>query len=228
MTAPESVANDVRTIDIDIVSDVMCPWCYLGKKNLEAAAAELAGVELRVMWRPFQLDPTLPKEGKDRRKYLEDKFGSLDKIRPAHDRLVQLGAAVGIAYDFDAIKVAPNTLDAHRVIRWAGGIGSDVQNKVVTRLFALFFEEGANIGDHEVLAKAAGDAGMDENLVRELLATDRDRADVEAEIGIAQRIGITGVPCFIIDHKQGVMGAQPPQALAQAIRQAAAMPQAAN
>ena len=211
-----------RVIDIDVVSDVMCPWCYIGKKNLEAAARELDGVELRVVWRPFQLDPTLPAEGKDRRKYMEDKFGSLDRIRPAHERLVGLGADAGIAYDFDAIKVAPNTLDAHRVIRWAGGVSPQVQDKLVNRLFQLYFEEGANIGDREVLATAAGQAGMDETLVRELLASDRDKAEVEAEIATAQRIGVTGVPCFIIDHKQGIMGAQPPQVLAQAIRDVAA------
>jgi predicted DsbA family dithiol-disulfide isomerase len=216
-----------RIIDIDVVSDVMCPWCYIGKKNLEAAARQLPDVELHVVWRPFQLDPTLPAEGKDRRKYLEDKFGSLDRIRPAHDRLVGLGADAGIAYDFDAIKVAPNTLDAHRVIRWAGGLGPQVQDKLVGRLFQLYFEEGANIGDREVLAKAAAQTGMDEALVRELLASERDKAEVEAEIATAQRIGVTGVPCFIIDHKQGIMGAQPPQVLAQAIRDIAAASQPA-
>jgi predicted DsbA family dithiol-disulfide isomerase len=228
MAENETAANSARTIDIDVVSDVMCPWCYLGKKNLEAAAAQLDGIELRIAWRPFQLDPTLPQAGKDRRKYLEDKFGSVEKIRPAHDRLVEMGANAGISYDFDAIEVAPNTLDAHRVIRWAGGIGPEVQEKVVGRLFALYFEEGANIGDPEVLARAAGEAGMDEALVRELLASDRDKAEVEAEIGVAQRIGVTGVPCFIIDHKQGLMGAQPPQVLAQAIRQAAAIAEPAK
>ncbi|GIL02494.1 MAG: DSBA oxidoreductase [Alphaproteobacteria bacterium] len=210
------------SVDIDVVSDVMCPWCFVGKRHLEMAVAGLDGIAANIRWRPFQLDPTLPAGGKDRKRYLEDKFGSLERIRPAHDRLVRLGREVGIAFDFDAIAVAPNTLDAHRLIRWAGGVGAEVQDRVVTRLFELYFVEGADVGDRDLLAAIAEDAGMDRALVCELLAGDDDRETVRQEIAAAQRMGVTGVPCFIIDRRYAVMGAQPPEVLAQAIGQAAA------
>ncbi|MCB1449937.1 MAG: DsbA family oxidoreductase [Nitratireductor sp.] len=212
--------NPARTIDIDVISDVMCPWCYIGKKNLEAAAGELGDITLNIHWRPYQLDPTLPPEGKDRRKYLEDKFGGPEKARDIYKRVEDAGKAAGIDFRFQAIEVSPNTLDAHRLIRWAGGQGSDIQSKLVSRLFELYFLEGGNIGDHEVLALAAEKAGMDGALVRRLLATDADRDAVEAEIRQAQSMGVTGVPCFIVDRRYAVMGAQPANVLAQAIRQA--------
>ena len=213
------MTNPTRTVEIDIVSDVMCPWCYIGKKNLEAAADELDGITLNIHWRPFQLDPTLPDKGKDRRQYLEDKFGGPEKARDIYKRVEDAGKAAGIDFRFQAIEVSPNTINAHRVIRWAGGQGDDIQGKLVNRLFELYFLEGGNIGDHEVLAGAAEHAGMDGALVRRLLASDADRDAVEAEIRQAQSMGVTGVPCFIIDRRYAVMGAQPSQVLAQAIRQ---------
>ncbi|MEC9342553.1 MAG: DsbA family oxidoreductase [Pseudomonadota bacterium] len=216
--------NETRTVEIDVISDVMCPWCYIGKKNLEAAARALEGVELRINWRPFQLDPTLPPEGKDRARYLEEKFGGSEKATAIYERVNQAGHAAGIDFAFDAISVSPNTLDAHRLIRWAGGIDEQTQQKVVDRLFELYFLEGGSIGDTRLLSAIAEDAGMDGAVVRELLATDRDREAVQQEIATAQKMGVTGVPCFILDRRLAVMGAQPPEILVQAIRQAANEP----
>lgn len=210
-----------KTIAIDIVSDVMCPWCYIGKRNLDAAEPLLEGIELSVHWRPYQLDPTLPAKGKDRQEYLSDKFGGDARAEQIYARIAEAGRAAGIDFSFQDIAVSPNTLNAHRLIRWAGGQGPEVQDKVVSRLFQLFFEEGADIGDPEVLAGAGEAAGMDRDLILELLAGDADREAVEREIATARQMGVTGVPCFIVDQRYAVMGAQPPQALARAIRQAA-------
>jgi predicted DsbA family dithiol-disulfide isomerase len=176
------------TLTIDVVSDVVCPWCFLGMRNLQHALADLADVEVTVRWRPFQLDPTIPPEGLDRQSYLLQKFGDPDRIEAAHDRLREMGAAVGITYDFAAIQVAPNTLDAHRVIRWAATSGEEVQNRLVGRLFALYFEEGRNIGDHAVLVDAARDAGMDAAVVTTLLPTTADLDEVKEEIDTLREV----------------------------------------
>jgi predicted DsbA family dithiol-disulfide isomerase len=149
------------------------------------------------------------------------KFGSEQRIREIHARIEPLGEAEGISFAFDAIKVAPNTLDAHRLIRWAGAVGEYVQNRLVRRLFQLNFEEGANLGDHAVLTEAAREAGMDASVVETLLPTDADVESVRTEIATASRMGITGVPCFLLEGKYAVMGAQDADTLADAIRQVA-------
>jgi predicted DsbA family dithiol-disulfide isomerase len=190
--------------------------------RLDKAIGELTDVDVAVTWRPYQLDPTIPPEGKDRKRYMLDKFGDEARIRQIHERIEGLGAAEGIAFDFDAIKVAPNTLDAHRLIRWAGAVGADVQNELVRRLFKLNFEEGRNIGDRAVLVEAAREAGMDASVVETLLPTDADVEAVRSEIETAQRMGITGVPCFLLEGRYAVMGAQDTAVLADAIRQVAA------
>lgn len=213
--------SEANSITVDVVSDVVCPWCFIGQKRLDKAIAA-SGVEVHVHWRPFQLDPTIPPEGKDRRDYMLGKFGSEDRIREIHARIQPLGAAEGIAFDFDAIKVAPNTLDAHRVIRWAGAAGEDVQNRLVRRLFQLNFEQGKNLGDHAVLIEAAREAGMDAAIVETLLPTDSDVEAVRTEIATASRMGVTGVPCFLLEGKYAVMGAQDADTLADAIGQVAA------
>ncbi|RVD44409.1 DsbA family protein, partial [Mesorhizobium sp. M4B.F.Ca.ET.019.03.1.1] len=160
--------------------------------------------------------------GMDRRAYMIAKFGSEERIRQIHARIEPLGEAEGIHFAFDAIKVAANTLDAHRVIRWAGAAGEEVQNRLVRRLFQLNFEEGANLGDHAVLTAAAREAGMDASVVETLLPTDADVEAVRTEITTASRMGITGVPCFLLEGKYAVMGAQEADTLADAIRQVAA------
>lgn len=213
---------DRQTLSIDVVSDVVCPWCYLGQKRLDAAIAGAPDVEVSVTWRPFQLDPTIPTKGMDRKAYMRAKFGDESRLRDAHMRLEALGRDVGIDYDFEAITVSPNTLDAHRVIRWAGADSAETQNRLVRRLFQLYFEEGANIGDHAVLAQAAREAGMDGAVIESLLASDADREAVASEAATASRMGITGVPCFLFEGKYAVMGAQEVATIADAIRQIAA------
>ncbi|MET3521413.1 DsbA family oxidoreductase [Mesorhizobium abyssinicae] len=211
-----------NSVTVDVVSDVVCPWCFIGQKRLDRAIDAASDVEVHVRWRPFQLDPTIPPEGMDRRAYMIAKFGSEERVRQIHARIEPLGEAEGIHFAFDAIKVAANTLDAHRVIRWAGAAGEEVQNRLVRRLFQLNFEEGANLGDHAVLTAAAREAGMDASVVETLLPTDADVEAVRTEITTASRMGITGVPCFLLEGKYAVMGAQEADTLADAIRQVAA------
>ncbi len=208
-------------IRIDVVSDVVCPWCYVGSRRLAAALAGLPRIAAEVHWRPYQLDPTIPAEGMDRKAYMRNKFGNDERIREVHDRLIQSTLDAGIDFAFEKIAVAANTLDAHRLIRWAGGQGSAMQDKVVRALFKANFEDGRNIGDHAVLVEIAREAGMDAPVVAALLPTDTDREAVREEIAQAQRMGVTGVPCFLLENKYAVMGAQPTQALADAIRQVA-------
>ncbi len=213
--------DDLAPITIDVVSDVVCPWCYMGLKRLDRAMAADPQVRVDVRWRPFQLDATIPPEGKDRQEYMIAKFGSKQRVDEGHARLEQLGKAEGIAFDFNAIERAPNTLDAHRLIRWAGAMGPDVQGEVVRRLFSLFFEHGADISDREVLLGVARDAGMDVAVVETLLSGDADVEDVRQEIATAQDMGISGVPCFLLESRYAVMGAQDAEVLADAIRKVA-------
>ncbi|MET3580593.1 putative DsbA family dithiol-disulfide isomerase [Mesorhizobium robiniae] len=214
--------SELNSITVDVVSDIVCPWCFIGQKRLDKAIAAAGDIDVHIRWRPFQLDPTIPPEGKDRREYMVAKFGSDERIREIHARIEPLGEAEGINFDFAAIKVAPNTLAAHRVIRWAGAAGEVVQNRLVRRLFQLNFEEGADLGDHVVLIKAAREAGMDASVVETLLPTDADVEAVRTEIATASRMGITGVPCFLLEGKYAVMGAQDADTLTDAIRQVAA------
>ncbi|MER8546945.1 DsbA family protein [Mesorhizobium sp. M0684] len=213
--------NDESSITVDVVSDVVCPWCFIGQKRLDKAIAAV-DIDVHIRWRPFQLDPTIPPEGKNRRDYMVAKFGSEQRIREIHARIEPLGEAEGISFAFDAIKVAPNTLDAHRLIRWAGTAGEAIQNRLVRRLFQLNFEEGANLGDRAVLIEAAREAGMDASVVETLLPTDADVEAVRTEIATASRMGISGVPCFLLEGKYAVMGAQDADTLADALRQVAA------
>lgn len=213
--------SDRQSITVDVVSDVVCPWCYLGQKRLDRAIAATPEIDVTVDWRPYQLDPTIPPGGIDRQQYMLAKFGDPARIAQIHQRLVDLGAAEGIDFAFEAIRIAPNTLDAHRLIRWAGTAGDGVQDRVVRRLFRLNFEEGANIGDLAVLADAAAEAGMDDAVVRTLLPSGADVEAVKTEIATTSRMGITGVPCFLLEGRYAVMGAQDAEVIADAIRRVA-------
>lgn len=205
-----------RSIAIDIVSDAVCPWCYIGKRNLEAALADLPELDVEVRWRPYQLDATIPPEGVDRQAYLQRKFGA--RVGEIYGRVKDAGAAAGIPFAFEDIGRSPNTLDAHRLIRWAASAGA--QDAVVERLFRDFFIEGKDIGDRNVLIAAAQACGMDGAIVADLLAGDSDKESVREEIASAQNIGVTGVPFFILDGKFALPGAQPPDVLKRAIGKA--------
>jgi predicted DsbA family dithiol-disulfide isomerase len=194
--------NEVdQVLTIDIVSDVVCPWCYVGEKRLEAALADEAG-PVAVRWRPYQLDPTIPEAGFDRAEYMAKKFGNSGRLQSVHDNLTRLGAELGLPFAFDKIKRSPNTLDAHRLIRWAATAG--VQAEVVDRLFKAFFVEGRDVGDRKVLVELAGECGLDAGQVEKALADGADADLVRAEIEEAQTMGVSGVPFFIFGGRVGV------------------------
>ncbi|MEI2301066.1 DsbA family oxidoreductase [Ensifer sp. MJa1] len=213
----------MQTVSIDIVSDVVCPWCYLGKARLDQAIANVPDVHVAVQWRPYQLNPDLPPEGVDHKKHLAAKLGGQEAVDRAHDMLRELGTADGIAFDFDAVKVSPNTLDAHRLVRWAATQGADAQSTVVDRLFKANFEEGLNVGDHAVLLDIAEQSGLDRPVIAALLSSGADKDAVKEEVGMAREMGVTGVPCFIIEGQYAVMGAQSVEVLTNALREIAQM-----
>ena len=215
-----NAAADALTIDV--VSDVVCPWCFLGKRRLDAAirASESDGAPIAVRWRPFQLDPWIPAEGMDHRDHIMAKFKDDVRLTAIHDRLTEMGREIGIAYAFDRIERAPNTIDAHCLIRWAS-VG-DKQDAVVDRLFRLYFEEGRDIGDRKLLIAVARECGMDAERVEKHYADGDDIDSVRAEIDQAQAIGVTGVPFFIFASRFGVPGAQDAEVLIKAIAQARA------
>jgi len=205
-------------MQIDVVSDTVCPWCFIGKRRLGRALAMRPDVPVEVLWRPYQLDPTIPREGVDRRAYLKAKFGDSPRTAAMGDAIRNEGAGEGIDFAFDRIAKSPNTLDSHRLIRWAGGAG--VQDAMVERLFKAYFVEGRDIGDAAVLTELAGEAGMDTALVADLLAKGADLASVEREAGMASQMGISGVPTFIFDSKFMISGAREPEILARIIDKA--------
>lgn len=215
---------DATPLIVDVISDAVCPWCFIGMKRLETAIAMVPEVEVATRWRPYQLDSTIPAGGLPRQEYMLAKFGSEQRLKEAHETVTALGEAEGIRFHFDAIAVAPNTLDAHRLIRWAGSgkAPAGTQPRMVRRLFEMFFEEGRDIGDRAILREAAADCEMDAGLVEALLASPADADAVKAEIAMAGQMGIRGVPCFLIEGKYAVMGAQDAEKLADAIRQIAA------
>ena len=209
----------MKTISVDVVSDVICPWCFLGKRRLDKAIGLIEDIKVEVNWRPFFLDPTIPAEGMSRRTYLENKFGA-ERLKTLHDPILAAGKEDGVPYAFDRITRTPNTTDAHRLIRWSHVGGK--QHNVAERLFMAYFSLGLDVGDRAVLVKIASEAGMDPTEVSTNLANDTDVDAVNAEVERAYRMGVTGVPCFIFAQKQGLMGAQPAEVLADAIGRLAA------
>jgi predicted DsbA family dithiol-disulfide isomerase len=205
---------------IDMVSDVVCPWCYVGKRLIETAIASKPEIPVELRFRPYFLNPWVPPEGMSREEYLITKFGSVERYNSAGQRIVDATAAVGLKYDRDKIKRQPNTLDCHRLILWAGEIGRAAPMK--QRLMEFYFSEGGDLTDSEVLIKAAADCGLDAGDVRTRLASEDDVVRVTAEAQSAQEAGIEGVPCFIFGGMIAVSGAQPPEYLASMIERAAA------
>lgn len=208
----------ISPITIDVVSDIMCPWCLIGKRRLEKALAMREDVPVHVRWRPFQLDATIPENGMDRQEYLNRKFGGPEGAKSIYDNVRAAGAEEDIPFRFEDIKKSPNTINAHRLLRWADAM--DVQNEMAERLFQLYFMEGGDLTDHKTLIENAEAAGMEREVVETLLPGDADKDEVKNEIATASQIGVTGVPCFIIDDKYAVMGAQQPEVIAGAIDQA--------
>jgi len=211
-----------QALTIDVISDVVCPWCYIGKRKLEAALAARQQIDAQITWRPFQLAPELPAEGVDREAYYIAKFGSREKAEKIYAAVARAGRAVGLDFAFDKIARNPNTLAAHRLIRWAGPAG--VQAAVVERLFQLYFLEGGDIGAHATLVAVAREAGMDGDLVADLLARDADVDLVREEDALARRNGVSGVPCFLIDGRYMLTGAQEPAAFHQVFEMVKAQP----
>jgi predicted DsbA family dithiol-disulfide isomerase len=194
---------------IDIVSDAVCPWCYIGKRRLERALEMAPQQDLQIGWRPFQLNPGMPSEGISRKDYLMAKFGSAD-ARKVHGRLIGIGEEVGIPFAFERIQRTPNTVMAHRLIRHAAR--HDRQYDVVETLFKGYFTQGEDIGDIETLVRLAAAAGLNSAEAEAYLAGTEDEEAIRSEDAFARQMGINGVPCFIIDRQYALSGAQEPQA----------------
>jgi predicted DsbA family dithiol-disulfide isomerase len=205
---------------IDVVSDVVCPWCYIGKRHLESAIAQLPADQRPVVrWHPFQLNPDLPAEGIARRQYLEDKFGGPERATQIYERVRAAGRNAGLALDIDRIERQPNTLDAHRLIAWAQGSGAADTDALVEALFRAYFVEGRFIGDRAVLADIAGEAGLDAVAARAMLDSGEGTTEIADMDRHAREMGIGGVPFFVFNQRLGVSGAQGGTALLEALEQ---------
>jgi predicted DsbA family dithiol-disulfide isomerase len=214
-----------KRVVIDVISDVVCPWCYLGKRRLEAALKLRPNVDSEIHWRPYFLNPQVPREGMARTDYLSRKFGSDERFRPAHERLSKLGKEEGVEFHFEKIQRQPNTLDVHRVIHWAEETGNG--SAVVEAIFRDFFTKGVDLTDNEALISAATAGGLNAEDVRRDLASERDLEFIQKAAASAADGGISGVPFFIFNSSFAVAGAQTPDQLAQAIDQALAAEEAA-
>ena len=204
-------------ITIDVVSDFVCPWCWIGKRHLDTFAGE-ADIERR--WHPYLLHPDMPEGGVDRAEFVRQKFGSDARARELGAGVTAAAKGVGLEIDYSRVQRVPDTRDAHRLVRWAGGQGR--ADAVAEGLFRAYFSEGRDIGDAAVLADIGAAAGMDRAILEDLLAGDADRDVIEAEAGRARAIGVSGVPTHIFANKVAVVGAQPIEALRQAAELAAA------
>ena len=221
-TDPDGADGAFAATTVDIVSDVVCPWCYIGKRRLEAALATRAGLPPAVRWHPFQLNPDIPEGGVDRRSYLEQKFGGPERARDVYARVEAAGREVGIAFRFERIDRQPNTSDAHRLIAWAQKVAPASADRLVERLFRAYFTEGVDIGVVDELARLAGESGCDPEAARahlESAAGHEELAEADARM---KSMGIGGVPFFIFNRRVAVSGAQPPEVLADALAQAEA------
>src|SRR4029453_155898 len=221
-------------IYVDVVSDTICPWCYIGKRRFERALAQSGRTDVAVAWRPFQLNPDMPPEGMTRDDYVRAKFGGGDRPRQIYQAIAESGREAGIEFQFSRIRRTPNTVLSHRLVHWSAK--NNVQDEVVGELFKLYFEEGRDIGDMETVVECAVRVGIEELRARRYLMSDEGRQEGAAPGGTggrrprrylmsdegrqevvasdvyARRLGINGVPCFIVNRKYAVSGAQPPSA----------------
>lgn len=223
--AADAGATVAAPLFVDVVSDVVCPWCYVGKRKLEAALARLreeSDLAVTVRWHPYELNPDLPAQGVPRAEYLEAKFGGKARADEVYARVRAIGAEVDIAFAFERIRLQPNTLDAHRLIAWAQQRGDGDANALVERLFRAYFIEGRYLGAVDELLALAADAGLPGDEARTMLLSTAYRAEVEAEYREASDAGITGVPFFIFNGRTAVSGAHDPETLLQAIAAARA------
>jgi predicted DsbA family dithiol-disulfide isomerase len=210
--------GETDVLEIDVVSDVVCPWCFIGKRRLENAIASRPDIPVVVRFRPYFLNPWVPREGMSRTDYLTTKFGSVERYNQNAERIVAVAASEGLTYAPGLIKRQPNTLDCHRLILWAAGDAARMKQ----HLMDLYFTQGADLSDREVLVQAAADCGLDGDRIRGLLASDTDVATVEQAANSAKDSGIDGVPFFIFGGLLAVSGAQAADHLASAIARAAA------
>ena len=194
-------------IRLDILSDIACPWCYVGKAYLDRALEAHADHPFTIEWHPFQLNPEMPKEGMDRRAYMEAKFGGKEGAVKAYTPLIEHAEQAGVELNLDKIAKTPNTLDAHRLIHWAGLEGR--QTPMVAALFRALWRDGRDVGDADVLADIAGEVGLDRAMMRRLLESDGDVEDIRARDAHARERGVTGVPTFVIANQHVLQGAQP-------------------
>lgn len=198
-----------KTIKLDVLSDPICPWCYIGKAHLDRALAEVPDHPFVIEWHPFQLNPDMPREGMDRRAYLEGKFGGKQGAIQAYAPVVENAEKAGLGINFEAMQRTPNTLDAHRLIHWAGIEGR--QTAAVSSLFKAYFVDARDIGEIEVLADIADEIEMDAALVTKLLKSDADRQEIVDRDTHSRKMGVSSVPTFIVAGKHAVPGAQPPE-----------------
>jgi predicted DsbA family dithiol-disulfide isomerase len=205
---------------LDIISDPICPWCYIGKARLDRALESRPGHSFEIEWHPFQLNPDMPPEGMDRREYLELKFGGKQGAVDFYGNIAKAAEDSGLKVNFDKIDRTPNTLDAHRVIHWSGLEGK--QTRFVTALFKAFFVEGHDISKHDVLVDVAKSVGIDGEMIRKLLDQDVDKDGIRKRDKYACEKGVSGVPCFIVQDHYVVQGAQPPEMWAKVIDEIAA------
>jgi predicted DsbA family dithiol-disulfide isomerase len=207
---------------IVVISDVVCPWCFIGKRNLEHALdtwrAKHPDETPAVRWHPFQLNPQLPGSGVPRKQYLENKFGGPDRAREIYARVSAAGKRTGIDFAFDDIQVQPNTIDAHRLMHYAGEHGK--QNEMAEAIFRRYFMEGADLSDRQTLADIAEQAGLNRKEAAAYLAGDTDRALIEEQDRRARAIGVEGVPFFIFNQRIALSGAQPPEVIVEAMEKA--------
>jgi predicted DsbA family dithiol-disulfide isomerase len=211
--------NSSHPLQIDVVSDVVCPWCYVGKHRLERALALAPDVAVKVNWWPFFLNPWVPREGMSREDYLVTKFGSVEAYKGISSRIKDIAAEEGLQYNPERVQRQPNTIDCHRLIHWADASGAAAAMK--QRLMELYFRDGGDLTQLDVLVQAAADVGLDANEMRTRLGTDADVDLVSAQAAEASNKGISGVPTYVFAQRYAVSGAQPPEQLAAAIRQVA-------
>ena len=209
----------MQKISIDVISDVICPWCFLGKRRLDKAIAMVPEIAVEVHFRPFFLDPTIPEAGLDRHAYMAGKFGE-ERLKTIHDPLIAAGKEDGVPYAFDKITRTPSSMNAHRLVRWAHLIGS--QRQVMEALFMAYWSWGKDISDIEVLKTIAIVNGLNGPEIAEELVTDRDKKEILEEAELAQQIGVTGVPTFVVNRTYGAVGAQPVESLVALIKKVAA------